>query len=503
MKTLAALLASAIVLLSVSRAGTARAAAGEVRVGSKAFTESVLLGELTTHLCASGGSKVEHRKQLGGSVILWRALVSGEIDVYPEYTGTLAAELLHVDDARDLDRLRRELAARGLAMSAPLGFDNTYALGVPGDVARARGLRTTSDLARQSGLVYGISHELVERADGWSGLRDRYGLAPGELRPMDHDVAYKAIAAGQIQVMDLYTTDAEIPALGLAVLEDDRRYFPSYRAVLIHRADLGARAPGCFAAMTRLEGAIGPDAMRAMNAKVKLEGGTEGAVAAKFLETTLGVRASRAAETTADRVIRRTLEHLVLTFASLLASAILGLPLGVLCARVAWLRSLVLGLAGIVQTVPSLALLVLLIPLLGIGTAPAVAALVLYSLFPIVEGTVTGLSTIPVGLRESAAALGLSRGAQLRSVELPLASPSIVSGLRTAAVLAVGTATIGAMVGAGGYGQPILTGVRLDSVPMILEGALPAAALALVMQGLFRAVERVVVPRGVARGGRR
>jgi osmoprotectant transport system permease protein len=243
--------------------------------------------------------------------------------------------------------------------------------------------------------------------------------------------------------------------------------------------------------------------MRAMNARVKLEGQSEDVAAAEFLASRLDVESQVSAPTRFDRIAARTGEHLLLTFASLLAATALGVPLGVLCARFARLRHAVLGVAGVVQTVPSLALLVLLIPFLGIGTTPAIAALILYSLFPVVEGTVTGLSGIPAALRESAEALGLSRGFRLRSIELPLASPSIVSGVRTAAVLAVGTATIGAMVGAGGYGQPILTGVRLDSVPMILEGALPAAALAIAVQALFRGVERLVVPRGVSGGGSR
>ncbi len=498
-----ATLAAAAILAVATSSADVGAQGAPIRIGSKAFTEGVLLGELATRACASGGAVVEHRKQLGGSVVLWSALQSGEIDAYPEYTGTLAAELLHLADGKDTAAIERELLARGLAMSAPLGFDNTYALGVLAPVGEARGLKTLSQLAAHRDLIFGISHELMERADGWNGLRARYGLAPDEVRPMDHDVAYKALGAQQIQVMDLYTTDAEIPSLGITVLEDDRGYFPPYRAVMLHRAELAARRPDCVAGMKRLEGAVSAEAMRGMNAAVKIEKRTEDEVAAAFLERQLGLRSTTKTTSWIERVALRTREHVLLTVASVLASTILGIPLGILCARLARLRALVMGIAGVVQTIPSLALLVLLIPLLGIGTAPAVAALVLYSLFPVIEGTVTGLTTIPVALRESAEALGLDARARLLRVELPLASPSIVSGVRTASVLAVGTATLGAMVGAGGYGQPILTGVRLDSVPMILEGAVPAAVLALAVQAAFRGVERWVVPRGVRGGGRR
>jgi osmoprotectant transport system permease protein len=176
---------------------------------------------------------------------------------------------------------------------------------------------------------------------------------------------------------------------------------------------------------------------------------------------------------------------------------LLGLPLGIVAARRRRLRRLILGTTGLMQTIPSLALLVFMIPLFGIGTGPALVALVVYSLLPIVRNTVAGIDAIAAPLRESAAALGLTSRERLRLVELPLAMPSILAGVQTAAVIAVGTATLGALIGAGGYGQPILTGIRLDDTPLILEGAVPSALLALAVQGLFDVVERLVVSRGL------
>ena len=158
---------------------------------------------------------------------------------------------------------------------------------------------------------------------------------------------------------------------------------------------------------------------------------------------------------------------------------------------------LVIGMTGILQTVPSLAMFVFMIPLLGIGTWPAIAALFLYSLLPIVRNTHAGLVGISPELRESAAALGLPTGVRLRRIELPLATRSILAGIKTAAVINVGTATLAALIGAGGYGQPILTGIRLDSVALILEGAVPAAILALLVQGMFEVIERWLTPRGL------
>jgi osmoprotectant transport system permease protein len=157
----------------------------------------------------------------------------------------------------------------------------------------------------------------------------------------------------------------------------------------------------------------------------------------------------------------------------------------------------ILGVVGIIQTLPSMAVLVLLLPLLGIGWKPAMVALFLYSLLPIVRGTLTGLREIPGHLQESALVLGLPPQARLWRIELPLASRSILSGIKTAAVINVGTATIGALVGAGGYGDPILTGIRLSDFSLVLQGAVPAAVLALLVQGGFDLLEPLIVPRGL------
>ena len=180
------------------------------------------------------------------------------------------------------------------------------------------------------------------------------------------------------------------------------------------------------------------------------------------------------------------------------AAIVVAIPLGVVAARRPRLGSGILAVAGVIQTIPSLALLVFLIPWLGLGAEPALVALFLYSLLPIIRNTATGLRDIPPSLRESAEALGLPPMARLVQIELPMASRSILAGIKTAAVINVGTATIGALIGAGGFGQPILTGIRRDDLAMILqEGAIPAALLALTVQGAFDLAERFLVPRGL------
>lgn len=469
----------------------------EVRVGSKKFTESVILGEMVARLARHSGVRAVHRRELGGTTVLWEALKRGELHVYPEYTGTLRQELLAARGLRDDAALRGALAAEGLGMSASIGFNDTYALGMREAEAERLGIRRISDLREHPELRLGFSNEFMERADGWPSLRERYQLPQQEVSGLAHELAYRGLESGAIQVTDLYSTDAEIAAYGLRVLEDDLKHFPAYDAVLLYREDWARRNPRVLAAILRMEGLISEQEMVRLNARARLERVPESQVASEFLTRELGIEPEVRADSLASRVWRRTREHLFLVLVSLLGAVAVAVPLGVLAAKRARVGRAVLGLAGIIQTVPSLALLVVMIPLLGIGSRPAIVALFLYSLLPIVRNTAAGLGGIPGDLRESAEALGLPPRARLWRIELPLATPSILAGIQTAAVINVGTATLGALIGAGGYGQPILTGIRLDDTGLILEGAVPAALLALAVSALFELIERLVVPRGL------
>ncbi|MGH8626489.1 MAG: glycine betaine ABC transporter substrate-binding protein [Gammaproteobacteria bacterium] len=470
-----------------------------VIVGSKQFTESVILGELATQLLRSIGVEAQHKGQLGGSQFLWQALVTGEIDIYPEYTGTLMEEILggELQGKRDLATVRRILAHQGILMTEPLGFTNTYALGML--AARAEGLRiaSISDLHGYPELKFGFSSEFMHRADGWPGLQQSYGLPQRDTVGLDHDLAYRGLVNGRVDVTDLYTTDAEIQYYQLRVLRDDRGYFPDYRAVFLYRADFAKRVPAALQAFGRLEGHLSPEAMSAMNAVAKFTKVPEAKVARDFLWERFGITAQARLEGMGARLWRYTAEHLTLVGISLTAAILVAVPLGILCARRPHLGQAILGLTGILQTIPQLALLVFMIPLLGIGGPPAIVTLFLYSLLPIVRNTCTGLQDISRSLIESADALGLTRVARLRLVELPLASRAILAGVKTSTVINVGTATLGALIGAGGYGQPILTGIRLDNTGLILQGAVPAALLALLVQALFELAERHLVPKGL------
>ena len=479
-----------LALLCLLAACVQAQAASTVTLGSKNFTEGVLLGEVATLAVREAGVDARHRRQLGGTRILWRALQEGSIDAYVEYTGTLAEELLRMPGA-DRAALEAALAQAGIAMTAPLGFDNRYAIGMRRERAATLGITRLSDLAAHPALRLGLSNEFVSRADGWPGLRTAYGL-PHRPDGLDHDLAYRALASGAIDATDLYATDAEIPYYDLVVLDDDRGYFPSYAAVVLYRAELVTRAPAAVAALHGLEGRIDAATMQRFNGRVKLDRESDAAVAADWLGLDADAGAGRAA-----RVWRRTREHLALVGLSLGAALLVALPLGIVAARRPRLGQAVLTLTGLLQTLPSLAVFVFMIPLFGIGAGPAIAALFLYSLLPIVRNTHAGLTGIPRELRETASAIGLPASTRLFRVELPLALRTILAGIKTAAVINVGTATLGALIGAGGYGQPILTGIRLDDLGLILEGAVPAALLALVVQGLFEAIERGLVPRGL------
>ena len=492
-----------VALLIVGTTGQSRAAddGAQIVVGSKPFTENVILGELVTQLARVQGAPAIHQRELGGTRVLWNALLRGDLDAYPEYTGTISQEILAGENVVGEEAIRVAVAQLGVMMSRPLGFNNTYALGMREPLADSLGIDTISDLIKHPHLVFGFSNEFMDRGDGWPSLRDSYSLPHQNVRGLQHDLAYRGIETEAIDVMDMYSTDAEIEYYQLRTLRDDLAHFPSYNAVVLYRADLAERAPEAVTSMLRLEGRISDRLMTRLNARAKppaeIDRVPEARVAADFLASALNVNSEVAEKTLVKRLQQRTGEHLTLVAVSLAAAILIAVPLGVLSARLPRLGQLILGATGVIQTIPALALLVFMIPLFGINEPPAIAALFLYSLLPIVRNTYTGLHDIPIQLRESAEALGLPGSVRLRRVELPLASRSILAGIKTSAVINVGFATIGAFIGAGGYGQPILTGLRLDDITLIMEGAVPAAVLALLVQGFFELSERVFVPRGL------
>ena len=480
----------ALLLLCLGLLAAHAVAAAPLVVGSKRFTESYILGEIVTQTLQAAGTPAVHRPGLGNTGILEQALASGAVDVYPEYTGTIVRELLKRDGNPDLAELNRWLAPRGLKAAVPLGFNNTYALAVRESVAARLGLQRISDLARlpPDALRMGLSHEFQARADGWPALQRAYALPQPAGAALDHGLAYAAVKAAQVDLIDVYSTDAQVGRYGLRVLQDDRAFFPRYDAVLLMRAGVDA------AALQALAGRIDERTMVTLNAQVELDGLSFAEVARRFLAggvATATVRPGFAARLFAPDLARLTLQHLGLVLGSLALAVAVGVPLGIWAWRRPRLAGWVLGAVGLLQTIPSLALLAFLIALVGaIGTLPALLALFLYALLPIVRNTHAGLMAVPAGLSVAACALGLTPRQVLWAVQLPLARPLLFAGAKTAAVINVGTATMAAFIGAGGLGERIVAGLAVNDTATMLAGALPAALLALVVQGVFAAIER-------------
>ncbi len=466
------------------------ARAEPVVVGSKTFTESYILAEIAAQLLEHRGIDVERRLGLNGTRIAWTALVNGAIDVYPEYSGTIS-EVILADAALDgWPAIEAAVRRRGLELLPPLGFDNSYAIAVTRQAAERYALRRISDLRDAGGLRIALSHEFLRREDGWPGLARRYGLTL-RVHGIEHSLAYQAMQEDQLDGTDVYTTDGEIDRSQLVVLDDDLDYFPEYRAAFFARDDLPREVGDILA---QLSGRIDDARMRKLNRRALDPDVSIAGVAAAFLAEEGLVQGGSAGATLLNQLWRNTARHLELTLVALGLAVVFGVGLAVLLHRHGASADGFLHFTGLVQTIPSIALLALLIPLFGVGRTPAVIALFLYALLPIGRSTITGLRAIPPAWRQVAAAMAMTRAQELRYVLLPLAMPHVLAGIRTAAVISIGTATLAAFIGAGGLGDPIVTGLALNDASLILQGAVPAACLAILTELLFEWLERRLVP---------
>jgi len=470
--------------------------ASEVIVlGSKKFTESFVLSELAKRSVEEAGFHVEHRQGMGGTIILWEALRQGSIAAYPDYTGTIQEEILKRPIAPSVRALRQQLAQYGVGVTEELGFNNTYALVMTRVRANQLSIQKISDLSKHPELRLGLTHEFLGRRDGWGPLQGRYGSKILNVRGVDHTLGYLALLNGEIDVKDAYTTDAKIDENDLVVLVDDLRFFPLYRAVFLFRLDAPPRA---IQALRRLEGTLDEARMVHLNKIAELTKDYSSAADSYFKQIGQVGNFSRS-ESFEHRLARWTVRHLILVGLSLAAAIVVGIPLGIYASREGFISEIILGLTGLIQTVPSLALLALLVPIpfLGIRPATAIVALFLYGLLPIVRNTATGLRNIPPQIRDAAEVLGLKPRIRLLKIFLPLASPSILAGIKTSAIINIGSATLAALIGAGGLGEPIISGLNLNDKTTILEGAIPAAVMAIAAQGLFSILDRFIIPRGL------
>lgn len=469
---------------------SATVSAQTIRVGSKNFNESYILAEIVSQLIEVRGFTVERKFGLGGTLICYQALVAGEIDIYVEYTGTLGQAILNLPGNPNRDALNIALAPENLELLDEFGFNNTYAIAVQQQVAEERGLKSIGDLADHADLEVVVSHEFLERADGWPGLSQAYGLTAG-VRGIEHGLAYQAISKGAIGVTDVYSTDGELIRYDLAVLTDDLGYFPSYYAAPLVRQSLPSDVRNI---LSSLAGVIDDTSMQQLNASVVFEGQTFAQVASGFLAS-IDIESDIDEPSMWPSLIKNTLRHLQLTGIALGLAIVFGLGVALVVYRLEWLSNTVIYVCGLLQTIPSIALLALMIPIFGIGMLPAIVALFLYSLLPILRNAITALTHVDVTLIRVSEALGLTNAEQLKFVLLPLSVPAIFAGIRTAAVISIGTATLAAFIGAGGLGDAIVVGLSLNNVDLILQGAIPAALLAMVTELIFTVIEKRVSRR--------
>ena len=466
-----------------------------IKIGSKAFAESYILAEMAAQLLLSHGYRVERKHGLGGTLIVYQALLENEIDMYPEYTGTLTQAILKDPDI-SLERLPDALAQQNLQLIARFGFNNSYAIAMSKVQAQLKSIRTISDLREHPDLLLGFSPEFRQREDGWQALKRHYQLTHN-VKSVEHALAYQAIQSKKLAATDAYTTDGDIERFELQLLLDDKQFFPTYYAALLARRDLPA---DIVEQLNRLSGSIDEKTMQALNRRISQYGEKAEDIATDFLLQQGLIKAPAAVTHTASdqvggTILNNTLTHLTLTAVALSLACLFAIPLSLLLSQYPATARIVIYITGLVQTIPSLALLALMIPLFGLGQLPAIIALFLYSLLPIIRNTLTGLFTVDPLLKQVATGIGLTPSQQIWRIELPLALPQLIAGVKTAAIISIGTATLAAFVGAGGLGEPIITGLTLNDHQLILKGAIPAALLAIITEFVFEAIERLYTPK--------
>ncbi len=488
---------------------------GTVRVGAKNFTEQEILGELVAQLIERHTDlTVERRFGLGGTGICHSALVRDQIDIYVEYTGTALVDILEREVQRDRDTVFQTVARAyrenfDLEWLPPVGFNNTYALAIRAETAADHGWTSVSDLADAAGtLTAGFTSEFVTRPDGYPALQRAYALSFGRTMDMDPGLMYRALADGQVDLISAFATDGRIEAYALHLLVDDRGVFPPYDAAPVLRRDTLARHPEIRDALAPLAGTIDDAAMRKLNHDVDELRLPPSRVAREWIEARQDATAAVPQPDDPTTIVQvetfgqflarqrpalliKTLEHLRLTGIAMFISVLVGIPGGIIIHRHPRARGTLVALTETVQTIPSLAMLAFLFAVYGVlGTIPAITALVLYALLPIVVNTYTGLQEVSPAMVEAANSLGMSYTQRLRIVELPLALPVVIAGIRTSTVWTVGIATLSTYIGAGGLGDFISRGLARNDSRLTLLGAVPAAAMAIALSLGIRLVER-------------
>ncbi len=469
-----------------------------VTIGSKNFTESYILAQLLVETLNDTDEEVSVKLGMGGTGFVLESLKSGAIDIYPEYTGTILQAILKRDEKEmDIEEINKHLEPMGLILGPPLGFNNTYAIMVRRKTAEKYGLKKISDLKEiMPRLTAGFSHEFLERSDGYFALKQAYGLP--DLRShkaMDHSLSYEALASGAVDVAEAYTTDGKLAKFDFVILEDDLQFFPRYEAAWLSRIDFVKENPLLWELINQWAGKIDEDTMMKLNADVeeKRESTTSVLYAHGILEGDGGNQV----DSRLRRIKAYGIEHSYLVFVSVFFAILIGFPLAYGATENQNLKHIVMFLSSGFQTIPSLALLCFMIPFFGVGFLPSIIALILYALLPIVVNSYTGLSLVDKTLLDMSKQLGMNKWQTLWHVQMPISLPYVLAGIKTSSIIAIGTATLAALIGAGGYGTPILAGLALNDYSTIMEGAIPVCVMAFVVQSLFQVAEKKLVSPGL------
>lgn len=486
-------------------------------IGSKKFSESFVLSEMVAVLLEEKyNTKVIRKLGLGGTQVAFDALKTGGIHVYPEYTGTGYIMILKKEGQRNPEKVYQIVKDEfdkkwSIVWSKPLGFNNTYALAVRRSDPRFKEIENISQLQdKTNDLRYAGAYEFMERKDGHKRFVQHYDLVfhPKNVITMDAGLMYSAIKNKKVDVIVAYSTDGRISAYNLKTLNDDYYFFPPYYVSLIAKKETLQKYPQLQKVFHQLEGQISQKEMMYMNDLVDRKKIPAQKVARNFL-IKKGILQGKVeklnqnesffsyALSKKDYLIKIIKEHLILSFGALFIALIISLPIGVILSRYRSLGHYVFPVINTIQTIPSLALLGFLIPLMGIGIKPALVALFLYSLLPLIRNTYSGLIAVDKNYIEASKGIGLTKGQILFKVELPLALPIIMTGVRTATVIVIGTATLAALIGAGGLGDPIFRGVATVNSQLILLGAFPSALLAIITDKLIGLLESKMVSPGL------
>ena len=490
-------------------------------IGSKIFTENILLGEIIAQLLEQNyGFQITRKFNMGGTKLLFDALKTGSIDLYPEYTGTGYAMILKESKKLSPQATytfvqKKFLKKYQMLWSPPLGFENTYVLALRKNDSRFKNVSLNSDLEHLDfPLKIASEHEFTERKDGWKLFKQSYKLKKATILSLNPSLMYTAIDNNKVDIIVSYSTDGRIQNYQLKTLKDDKNFFPSYLASYLTTKRLIKSQPELKEAFQALEGQISPQEMRELNRQVEQLKKSLPEVASHFLlkkdllkdieNKTKAQSLSLSQESLLSYYYKKRgyffkilKEHLILVFTALFLALLFSFPLSLWAVYNKRVEKLLFFFVNILQTIPSMALLGALIPFLGIGFTPAITALFIYSLLHLIRNIFEGIKNIDSHSVEVSAGIGLNQWQTLRNIQIPLAMPIIIAGVRTALILLVGTATLAAFIGAGGLGDPIFRGIATLDSRLIFMGAVPACVLALFLDKSLNLVEKLLISKGL------